>query len=111
MSHAGTVLRPSQEEVSMRWLKVLVLSVVAIAGAMFLVVVGDSVSAQTPAGQRPTLFEGARLIVGDGSAPIERSAFVVQGNRLAAVGRAGEVQAPAGAARVDLSGKTVMPAF
>ena len=58
-----------------------------------------------------TLYEGARLIVGDGSAPIENSAFVVDDNRFIAVGRKGQVQAPAGSARVDLSGKTVMPAL
>ena len=58
-----------------------------------------------------TLFEGARLIVGDGSPPIENAAFIVQGNRFAQVGRRGELKAPAGAARVDLTGKTVMPAI
>ena len=58
-----------------------------------------------------TLFEGARLITGDGSAPIENSAFVMQNNRFTAVGKKGEVKAPAGAVRVDLSGKTVMPAL
>ena len=55
-----------------------------------------------------TLFEGARLITGDGSAPIESSAFIVQNNRFTRVGRRGEIQAPAGATRVDLTGKTVM---
>src|SRR5438105_250196 len=59
--------------------------------------------------QATTLYEGARLIVGDGSAPIENSAFLVVGNRIAQVGRKGEIAAPAGAARVDLSGKTVIP--
>ena len=58
-----------------------------------------------------TLYEGARLIVGDGSAPIENSAFVVDNNRFTAVGRKGQVRAPAGAARVDLTGKTVIPAL
>ena len=58
-----------------------------------------------------TLFEGARLIVGDASAPIENSAFLVQGDAITWVGRRGERQPPAGAARVDLSGKTVMPAL
>ncbi len=58
-----------------------------------------------------TLFEGARLISGDGSAPIERSAFLVENNRFTRVGRAGELQAPANAARVDLTGKTVIPAL
>src|ERR1700692_2451903 len=58
-----------------------------------------------------TLFEGARLIVGDGRAPIENSAFIVEKNRMARVGRKGEVQPPAGSIRVDLTGKTVMPAL
>ena len=58
-----------------------------------------------------TLYEGARLIVGDGSAPIENSAFVVDNNRFTAVGRKGQVRAPAGATRVDLTGKTVIPAL
>jgi imidazolonepropionase-like amidohydrolase len=57
------------------------------------------------------LFEGARLIVGDGSAPIENSAFLMENNRITRVGKKGAVQAPAGAAHVDLSGKTVMPAL
>jgi imidazolonepropionase-like amidohydrolase len=57
-----------------------------------------------------TVFEGARLINGDGSV-IEDSAFVVQGNRFVAAGRRADVQAPAGAARVDLTGKTVIPAL
>ena len=58
-----------------------------------------------------TLFEGARLIVGDGSPAIENSAFLVQGDTITWVGRRGERQPPAGAARVDLSGKTVMPSL
>jgi imidazolonepropionase-like amidohydrolase len=58
-----------------------------------------------------TLFEGARLITGDGSAPIENSAFLVENNRFGKVGRKGQLQAPAGAVRVDLTGKTVMPAI
>jgi imidazolonepropionase-like amidohydrolase len=57
-----------------------------------------------------TLFEGARLIVGDGSAPIESSAFVVQNSRIARIGRNGDLAAP-GARRIDLTGKTVMPAL
>jgi imidazolonepropionase-like amidohydrolase len=55
------------------------------------------------------VFEGARLIVGDGSPPIENSAFVISNGRFAQVGRKGVLKSPTGAARVDLSGKTVMP--
>lgn len=60
---------------------------------------------------RVTVFEGARLITGDGSAPIESSAFTVENDRFSLVGRQGELPVPAGAARVDLTGKTVMPAM
>jgi imidazolonepropionase-like amidohydrolase len=66
---------------------------------------------QAPSSTGVTLFEGARLITGERSAPIEDSAFVVEGGRFARVGRRGEWQVPAGAARVDLTGKTVMPAL
>jgi imidazolonepropionase-like amidohydrolase len=55
------------------------------------------------------LYEGARLILGDGSDPIENGAFAVDGGQFVAVGGAGEVSVPDGATRVDLSGMTVMP--
>ena len=58
-----------------------------------------------------TWFEGARLIVGDGSAPIEDSAFLVEGDTFTWVGRQGEAEPPEGAVRVDLSGKSVIPAL
>jgi imidazolonepropionase-like amidohydrolase len=60
---------------------------------------------------RATLYEGGRLIVGDGSAPVENSAFVVENAKFTRVGRRGEVPAPPDAARVDLTGKTVIPAL
>jgi len=56
-------------------------------------------------------FEGARLIVGDGSAPVESSAFLVEGDSFTWVGKKGERQPPPGAVRVDLTGKTVMPSL
>src|SRR5215472_4281117 len=67
------------------------------------------VEAQQPA--PVTVFEGARLIVGDGSAAIESSAFIVQSGHFTAVGRKGQITVPAGATRVDLTGKTVIPAI
>jgi imidazolonepropionase-like amidohydrolase len=60
---------------------------------------------------RVTVFEGARLIMGDGGPPIESSAFIVDKDRFTSVGRKGEIQAPPGAARVDLTGKTIIPAL
>ena len=59
----------------------------------------------------PVVYEGARLITGDGGAPIENGAFLVQNGRVSAIGPRADVKAPAGAARVDLTGKTVMPAM
>jgi imidazolonepropionase-like amidohydrolase len=64
--------------------------------------------AQAPAAG-VTAFEGARLIVGDGSAPIESATLVVDGARIVQAGAAADVRIPAGAARVNLAGKTVMP--
>ena len=58
-----------------------------------------------------TLYEGATLILGDDSPPIENSAFVVQDGRFLQVGTRGQVRVPSGANRVDLTGKTVMPAL
>jgi imidazolonepropionase-like amidohydrolase len=66
--------------------------------------------ARQTAGATVTVFEGARLLVGDGSAPIENSVIVVDGARITAAGAAGKTLPPAGARRVDLRGKTVMPA-
>jgi imidazolonepropionase-like amidohydrolase len=57
-----------------------------------------------------TVFDGARVIVGDGRT-IENATIVMQGDRLTQVGAAASVKAPAGAARVNLAGKTVMPAI
>src|SRR5262249_37184032 len=51
----------------------------------------------------------ARLITGDGAAPIESAAFLVENAHFTRVGRAGEIQPPAGARRVNLAGKTVIP--
>ena len=56
-----------------------------------------------------TVFEGARVIAGDGSAPIENATIVVEGARITQVGRAANVKTPTGATRVSLAGKTVIP--
>jgi imidazolonepropionase-like amidohydrolase len=82
-----------------------------ICGLLFLAAFSTSGATQAPQATGVTIFEGARLITGDGAAPIENSAFIVANNRFTQVGRRGQVNAPAGAARVDLTGKTVMPAI
>src|SRR5687767_1344008 len=84
----------------------------AILPCCLIFAVACSQEASSPqAGSGATWFEGARLIVGDGSGPVENSAFLVEGDTIAWVGQKGERQPPEGAERADLSGKTVIPAL
>jgi imidazolonepropionase-like amidohydrolase len=64
-----------------------------------------AVSGQASA-QGVTAYEGARVIVGDGRV-LDNTTIVVTGSKITQVG--GTV--PAGATRVNLAGKTVMPMF
>jgi imidazolonepropionase-like amidohydrolase len=82
-----------------------------ISSLLFLAAFSTSSATQGPQGAPVTVFEGARLILGDGAAPIENGAFVVANNRFTQVGRRGQLNVPPGATRVDLTGKTVMPAI
>jgi imidazolonepropionase-like amidohydrolase len=75
------------------------------AASIAAVLAGLSVPASGQA--QVTAFEGARIIVGDGSPVIEKGIIVVNGTTIQAVGA--NVQVPAGAQRVNLAGKTVMP--
>ena len=61
-----------------------------------------------PALAQVSAYEGARLITGDGRV-IENATLVVDGERIAQVGPGNEVKVPAGAQRVNVAGKTVMP--
>ena len=55
------------------------------------------------------LLEGARIIPGDDAPAIESGALLVEGGTITRIGRKGEIAPPAGAMRIDLDGKTVMP--
>lgn len=57
------------------------------------------------------VYEGARLIAGDGSPPIENATLIVEDGRITAVGQTAAMTTPATATRVDLSGKTIIPAL
>ena len=58
-----------------------------------------------------TVFEGARLITGDGSAPIESSAFLVEDTVFTRVGRRGSYRFRPARRTWTSTGKTVMPAL
>jgi len=55
------------------------------------------------------VLDNVRIVDGTGAAPIENGRIVLQGERIAAVGPAAKVAAPANAERIDLAGKTVIP--
>jgi imidazolonepropionase-like amidohydrolase len=79
------------------------------AGLVFAAACSAPQNTQAPEGGGVTAFEGARVITGDGSAPIDNATILVRESRIEQVGPAGQVQVPEGAARVNLAGKTVMP--
>ena len=74
----------------------------AIAAAAAVCLVGLA----GPAWADVTAFENVRLIVGDGSV-VENATLVIDGNKIVQAGQG--VAVPAGATRVNLAGKTVMP--
>ena len=73
-------------------------------------VVAGGQAVQPAQNDRPLLFQGARVIVGDGRV-IEDAALLVQGGLVMEVGRNGAITAPAGAVTMNVRGKTIMPAI
>lgn len=63
------------------------------------------------AGADISFFSGARLIPGDGSEPIEEATMIVENGKIKEIGKKGKLHAPKGSARVELDGKTIMPAL
>ena len=85
---------------------------IRLAGSIVVALVGSIIGSTTCNAQRnDVIYEGARLIIGDASSPIESGAFVVRNGHITAIGKKGAIKAPAGVAHVDLTGKTVMPAM
>jgi len=82
----------------MRWGRLMAIALLGVVAAC----------ATQPPGPPATAYEGARLIVGDGRV-IDNGTLVVEGAKIAQAGAAAAVQVPAGATRVNLAGKTVMP--
>jgi imidazolonepropionase-like amidohydrolase len=84
---------------------------VALTGLASLVACAAPEAPQGAQASSATVFVGARLITGDDRPAVENAVFVVENGRFTAVGASGQVTEPPGAARVDLAGKTVMPAI
>ena len=88
---------------------VMMSAVLRLGAVLAAILVAGCAGPET--GGEATVFEGARLIVGDGSATIEDAVFVVEGDRIIQAGQRADVEMPENATHVDLSGKTVMPAL
>ena len=58
---------------------------------------------------RTLVLDNARIIDGTGAAAIDNGRIVIDGDRITRVGPAAEVNAPAGADRIDLTGRTIIP--
>lgn len=82
-----------------------------VARVIVAVLVGVSGLAAQGVRRPPVAFEGARIIDGNGGAPIENGVLVVQDQRVVALGPRGAMTLAPGTIRVDLTGKTVMPAM
>lgn len=82
---------------------------VALAGAWFVLATlpFQPTHAQAPAGI--VALTGARVIDGTGREPIEPATLLIGNGRVQAVGPSAAVQIPAGATRIDVSGKTIIP--
>jgi imidazolonepropionase-like amidohydrolase len=78
-----------------RWPLILIAMVVAPA------------LAQPP--PRGLVLENVRVVDGSGGSPIERGRVVIQGDRIADIGPADTVAAPANVERIDLAGRTIVP--
>src|SRR3989441_7687122 len=88
----------------------MLFAVVASATVAVLAIIELQPSmAQAPAASGVVALTGARIIDGTGRAPLQRGTIIVNKGVIEAVGPAAAVKIPAGATRVDLSGKTVIP--
>src|SRR5204862_678073 len=85
----------------------LALSAAALVASLLTASAVPILRAQTPGAVKA--FTGARVIDGTDRTPIENATLLVRDGRIAAVGPAARVTVPAGAERVSLAGKTVMP--
>lgn len=66
-------------------------------------------TAKAPVPHATVVIDGARIVTMKGDEVIENGRIVVRDNRIAAIGKAADVAVPAGATRIDATGKSVIP--
>ena len=94
-----------------RKIKGSILRGLAIAGAVALAWFVFSYRYSEPQNPSavPLALVGARVIDGTGAPPLDDAVLLISEGRIAAVGPSNSVGIPAGAARIDMSGKTILP--
>jgi imidazolonepropionase-like amidohydrolase len=86
--------------ISTRLATVLLVTLLALVGF----------SPESPTAQAPAMaLTGARVIDGTGAAPVEQATIVIVNGRIESIGPAASAKIPAGATRVDMAGKTIVP--
>jgi imidazolonepropionase-like amidohydrolase/Tol biopolymer transport system component len=65
--------------------------------------------AKSAAPRATTVIDGARIVTMKGEEVIDNGRIVIVNNRITAIGKAADVAAPAGATRIDATGKTIIP--
>jgi imidazolonepropionase-like amidohydrolase len=75
----------------------------ALSAALLL---AAAVSGQAP---ETVALVGARVIDGTGAAPLANATIIVSNGRIERVGPTASLKVPAGATRIDVSGKTIIP--
>ena len=80
-----------------------------IVGAALSLFTLNSEAQQPPSIGAAVAFTNARIIDGTGRPALERATLVIGGGRVIAVGPSASTQVPAGAQRIDASGKTIIP--
>ena len=108
-----TMTRTTNKSTPRTWGLTSTLTLGTAATLLFFVACGGS--EPEPTVDVPTsdavLYEGFRLIAGDDGGALEDATFLVDDGVIQAVGLSGDLGLSRGATRVDLSGKTVMPAL
>lgn len=87
------------------------LSIFTLVASALVFAAGSQRAPSQPPARGALWFEGARLVPGNGTTPIENSAILVEHDTIQWVGRKDDRQPPNGAVRIDLAGKTIIPAL
>lgn len=82
-----------------------------VAAAALCAGLAGGLQAQAPPLRPAIAVTGATIVDGTGAAPIADGVLVISNGRIEAVGPASRVRVPAGATRVDLRGRTLLPGF